>query len=444
MQLSYYAARANLHYLQQQHPEWEQGQFAAALGYCKGWVKKWLKRLEEELAQGKPLEEVLQGHSRARKRPPEKTHPVVVEQILSIRDHPREGLRRVPGPDAIHYYLERDRMLQHLKLPVPSSRTIYRILKENDRIAERGKPVHKPVDRPAPMIHWQIDFKDVSSVPRDPDGKWQHVVETLNIIDMGTSILLDAHVRSDFTAETALEALALTLAKHGQPEKITLDRDPRWVGSPAGSDFPAALLRFGACLGIEIEVCDPHHPQQNGFVERYNRTYQEECLALDRPRSLIEAQVVTSSFVHHYNYQRPHQGISCGNRPPLTVFPACDPLPALPETVDPDGWLKALDGLHLERKVDRNGTVSIDLKRYYVSPQFVGQRVVLELDADSHCMHVLLEQKPVKDLPLRGLVGQSLSYEQFLAHMMHQARAQARLRSLQERRYRTAAQASPF
>ena len=41
------------------------------------------------------------------------------------------------------------------------------------------------------------------------------------------------------------------------------------VGSPAGSDFPAALVRFGACLGIEIHICDPHHPQQNGFVERY-------------------------------------------------------------------------------------------------------------------------------------------------------------------------------
>ena len=37
---------------------------------------------------------------------------------------------------------------------------------------------------------------------------------------------------------------------------------PRWVGSPAGSDFPAALLRFGACLGIEIEACAAHHPQQ--------------------------------------------------------------------------------------------------------------------------------------------------------------------------------------
>lgn len=233
MQLSDSAARANLHYLQQQHPEWEQGQFAAALGYSKGWVKKWLKRLEEELAEAKPLEGVLQGHSRARKRSPEKTHPVVVERILSIRDHRTFGLRRVPGQEAIQYYLKRDPLLKTLQLPVPSCKTIYRVLKENDRIAERGKPVHKPVDRPAPMTHWQIDFKDGSLVPRDPDGKRRHVVETLNIIDMGTSILLDAHVRSDFTAETALEALALTLVKYGKPDSITLDRDTRWVGSEA-------------------------------------------------------------------------------------------------------------------------------------------------------------------------------------------------------------------
>jgi len=72
----------------------------------------------------------------------------------------------------------------------------------------------------------------VSSVPADSDGKQQHVVETLNIIDVGTSILLDAHVRPDFTAETALCALAQTLAKYGLPNKITLDRDSRWVGSP--------------------------------------------------------------------------------------------------------------------------------------------------------------------------------------------------------------------
>ena len=79
--------------------------------------------------------------------------------------------------------------------------------------------------------------------------------------------------------------------------------------------------------------------------------------------------------------------------------------------MDPDAWLRTLDGLHLERKVDRNGKVSVDLKRYYVSSQLVGRQVVLQLDADEDCMHVLLEQQPLKDLPLRGLVGKLLSYE---------------------------------
>ena len=60
------------------------------------------------------------------------------------------------------------------------------------------------------MQHWQLDFKDASSVPADPHGKKQHVVETLNIIDKGTSVLVAHHVRTDFTAETALAAVAET------------------------------------------------------------------------------------------------------------------------------------------------------------------------------------------------------------------------------------------
>jgi hypothetical protein len=84
------------------------------------------------------------------------------------------------------------------------------------------------------MTCWQIDFKDVGSVPADAQGKRQHVVETLNIIDTGTSVLLDAHVRSDFSAETALQALALTLATYGCPKRITLDRDPTLGRQPSG------------------------------------------------------------------------------------------------------------------------------------------------------------------------------------------------------------------
>jgi hypothetical protein len=209
------------------------------------------------------------------------------------------------------------------------------------------------------------------------------------------------------------------------------------------SDFPAALVRFGACLGIEIRICDPHHPQQNAFVERFHRSYQEECLALDRPATLEQARSVTEAFVQHYNFQRPNQALSCGNRPPRTAFATLAALPPLPTTVNPDSWLKQLDGLHLERKVDRHGMISLDLKRYYVSTHLVGHHVVLQLDAKLHGVQVLHEQHVVKSLPLRGLVGHLLSFEQFLTHMLHQARAQAHLRSLQERKYRTAAFTSP-
>src|SRR5947208_674476 len=142
MMISYYAARANLYHLWQQHPTWKHTEFAAALGYSQQWVKKWLKRFREEVAADMPVEQVLQGHSRARKHPPVHTHPLVVEQVLAIRDQPPEGLRRVPGQEAIHYYLQRDPLLQFFQLPVPSCKTIYRLLKSHQRIPEPSPRYH--------------------------------------------------------------------------------------------------------------------------------------------------------------------------------------------------------------------------------------------------------------------------------------------------------------
>jgi transposase InsO family protein len=443
MTTSYYAERANLSRLQHLHPQWSHQQLADSLGRSREWVKKWRKRFREEVAADIPLEQVLQGHSRARIHPPVKIPIPVVQAILRIRDAPPEGLRRVPGPKAIAYYLGREAEQAPEPLPVPSCRTIYRILTAHQRIAQRQPRVRQPLERPAPLSSWQLDFKDVSTVPADPFGKQQQVVETLNVLDVGTSILLDAQVREDFTAETALAAVARTLQTHGMPQQLTLDRDTRWVGSPHGSDFPSALVRFCACLGIHTQVCDPHHPQQNAFVERYHRTYQHECLALDRPTSLEQARQVTEAFTQHYNVERPNQALSCGNQPPHTAFPSLPNLPPLPQLVDPDHWLHALDGLHLERKVNRHGQVSVDLKLYYVSSRLAGQRVVLHLDATHRCLHVLQEEQPLKSVPLKGLLGHLLTFEQFLALMLQQARAQQRLRSLQERRFRRGLADSP-
>jgi hypothetical protein len=110
---------------------------------------------------------------------------------------------------------------------------------------------------------------------------------------------------------------------------------------------------------------------------------------------LEQVRSVTETFLNHYNRQRPHQGLSCGNRPTFTAFPQLPTLPALPSQVDPGGWFTQMDGLHLERKVDRHGMVSIDLKRYDISSHLVGQHVVLHLDSSARCMHVLHEQRSI-------------------------------------------------
>jgi len=444
MTTSYYADRVNLFHLQQMYPHWTHQQLADALSRSREWVKKWRQRLREEVAAGQPLQVVFQGHSRARKQPPQATEALVEERILAIRDEPPEGVRRTPGPEAILYYLPRDAELQAAQVPLPrSSSTIYRILKKHGRIQERRPPRHEPQERHAPMMAWQADFKDVSSVAASPDGKQQHVVETLDLVDSGTSVLLDAQVREDFSAEVALEALVEPLQRYGCPASLTLDRDPRWVGSPSGSDFPSAVLRFCACLGIDVHVCAPRHPQENAFVERYHRSYQEECLAHERPATLEQARQATEAFVQHYTVQRPNQALSCGNQPPRTAFPQLPSLPPLPQIVDPDAWLDGLHGWHVERKVDTHGMVKIDLKQYYVSSKLLGHRLTLQLDAKARCLHVFQGQQQLKSLPIKGLVGHLLTFEQFLSHMREQARAQHRLRTLQERRLRTAAVASP-
>src|SRR5260370_31564133 len=204
-----------------------------------GWVKKWKQRLR---AAGPQDEGVVHSRSRARTHPPERVDERVVECVLSIRDQPPEGLRRTPGPKAILYYLPRDAELAAAGLRLPTStRTIWRLLRQHGRILPRCPRHHEPLERPAPLLAWQLDFKDASSVPADPQGKRQHVVEVLDVVDSGTSLLLEAQARADFTAEPALLSLAHTFRRHGLPHALTLDRDTRWVGSPQGSDFPSAL-----------------------------------------------------------------------------------------------------------------------------------------------------------------------------------------------------------
>jgi hypothetical protein len=152
---------------------------------------------------------------------------------------------------------------------------------------------------------------------------------------------------------------------------------------------------------------------------------------------------VTEQFARHYNEERPHQGLSCGNRPPRVAFPILPELPAVPDVINPDRWLQISDGLSVVRTVSRNGTVSIDLKDYYVGQALAGQRVALHVSAKEQAWIVIQGTQRLKTLPLKGLYGAALPFDAFVQLMMQQARAEQRLRTAQERRARQGSFSSP-
>jgi transposase InsO family protein len=433
MEAAWVADRTALQTLLREHPDWHLSELAEAVNRSLGWVKKWVKRFR---AADPNDTTVVQSRSRARKRPPLRVAPVVVERILALRDDPPANLGRIPGPKAILYYLQRDEELLQQASPPRSTRTIWRILRQHQRITEPRRPSRRPVPRPAPLSSWQLDFKDVTTVAPQPDGKQQHVIEVLNTVDVGTSLLVSAQARADFTAETAFLAVASLLEEQGLPERVSLDRDPRWVGSQHHRDFPAPLVRFLICLGVQVTLCPPKRPDKNGFVERYHRTYDEECIQVYRPADLEQVQTVTERFRRHYNEERPHQGMSCGNRPPRVAFPELPKLPAVPETVDPDRWLKVVDGTGFVRRVGRDGLVRIDSQMYYVSTRVAGQVVSIRVDASAGEFVVSNQQQEVKRLAIRGVGGGLLPFKAYVERMQAEARSHVARRQHNQRQLR--------
>lgn len=262
------ADRANLRHLLCEHPDWSRPKLAQQTERSLSWVKTWQKRFKQVPDND---ETVLWGKPPIPHKLPKPPHPLLLERLLEFRQHPPDGLKRVPGPKTLRYYLLQDPLLKEQGIEPPhSTSTIYKLLVRLGCIARPGLKKPQLLERSQPLEIIAIDFKDASSVEVDPDGKKQHVVEVLNLIDEGTSVLWEAVARADFNAETVVETLLTVFEQHGLPHQLRFDRDPRFVGSASGRDFPAAMVRMLYVLGVHPAICPPHQPWKNGFVERYN------------------------------------------------------------------------------------------------------------------------------------------------------------------------------
>jgi hypothetical protein len=117
------------------------------------------------------------------------------------------------------------------------------------------------------------------------------------------------------------------------------------------------------------------------------------------------------------------------------AFPELPTLPQLPDIIDPDRWLKSLDGQCFIRRVNASGGVKLDKHYYYVRRNLKGRSVVLQIAAEERSLKVLYRNEEIKTIPLKGLYGQPMSFEAYLELIRQEAVSEWRAYLQQHRRY---------
>ena len=129
---------------------------------------------------------------------------------------------------------------------------------------------------------------------------------TLNVIDESNREILAIEIDISLPAARVVRTLEQLEEIHGLPKAIRLDN---------GSELRSAVF-MGWCeeKGIELQFIQPGKPQQNAFIERFNRTYRHEVLNAYLFENLREVREITENWITIYNEERPHR--SLGRIPP--------------------------------------------------------------------------------------------------------------------------------
>ena len=83
----------------------------------------------------------------------------------------------------------------------------------------------------------------------------------------------------------------------------------------ASDDF----IDWAEVKGIKLNHIEPGEPNQNVYIERFNRTYRPEVLDAYVFKSIEQVQDITEEWLRIYNEQRPHDAL--GGLPPKQRLP---------------------------------------------------------------------------------------------------------------------------
>jgi hypothetical protein len=387
--------RIKLYQLMRSQPQMSLREYARQLGHDLKWVRIWKQRMQE-------AETITLDIFRSRSRAPKTVHtrigPEAKRLVSDLRQQLSEQFHRNAGGKTIVYGLQEYAKSQPIPFRLPKSpTTITKILHEMGWIQSVPRMPREPVELPAPMEEWEIDFGEIW-LP-DEGG----IFEFFIVVDRGTSRLVYIEASQGYNAVTALEATARLFVLRGMPKRLRFDRDVRLWGAWTRDSYPSPFVRFLRTLGIQDVVCPPHRPDLKPFVERCIGTLKYEWFARHAPTSFVDALETLEQFPRYYNDQRPHQGKACQNQPPSVAFPILPDLPRLPETVHPDRWLHSEHGRVYRRHVNSAGTIQVDRHTYSVGSRYTKQQALAHLDAARRVFRITVEGRVVKTLPIQGL-----------------------------------------
>lgn len=175
---------------------------------------------------------------------------------------------------------------------------IYRELELNLRIKPkkrmlREKPQVLTVPAAVNQV-WSMDFMHDQLSDR-------RSFRLFNVIDDFNREGLGIEVDFSLPSERVIRCLDQIMAWRGTPLAIRCDNGPEYIS--------AALQTWAQRRGIRIEYIQPGKPQQNAYVERFNRTVRYEWLAQYLFDSIDEVQRFATEWLWNYNHERPNMAL---------------------------------------------------------------------------------------------------------------------------------------
>jgi len=176
---------------------------------------------------------------------------------------------------------------------------VYKSLKMNLHIRSRKRlpsRIKTPLITPEQSNQiWSMDFMTDSLYNGNR-------FRTLNIIDYYNRELVSIMVNTSIPSYEVIERLKLLFKEKGKPMQIRVDNGPEFVSS--------TFVNFCNQHKIEIKYIQPGKPMQNGFIERFNRSYRTEILDAYIFYSISQVRILTDQWIEHYNYNRPHDALN--------------------------------------------------------------------------------------------------------------------------------------